>query len=630
MQEFITSSSKIFPAIFVVLEFFLASYFIGEICFPSFQFRRSLVKFIVFTILGIDILSFLAIILGAKFDKFFPFFLLILLSFVFLTQNLRFRDFNKILRNKSLNFFNYTFDFSYLFLFIIILLLLGRSLCPPTSWDELVYQLSVPQRWILTNSNVVFPDNPYSAFPSLSGVIFRVLISNSSFIAPRLFVLFLFLLTYLSLSMILSPLCGKKLKIILLIAFSLSFPTLMISSSAYSDIFIVANFAAAILILQDIKWITRNKMFFSAIFLIGILAGAALSVKLTGFIIIIGIIILLFRIEWSFSRNFLNILLFIIVSSIFSSIFYLRPYVYTGNPFYPYFGWIFSSDSALIEMSRYHHAIAVEKYGINNLSGLFFSPFFISLGIGNFDGTIGLQFFVLIFFAFLSFWLLLQRKISSFYFKFLIIFLIFHCFWFFSSQQARFYVPAIFALCISSSYFISRLYERRKIIYFFIIVLSLISVPRIFVKDIFISWKTVLGRIRKIDYIYSATGPGYLKVCDIIASNKDFEGKKFLLLFENRGLYLKCSYEIATPFFQEKYFTPPENFDEKKVLSMLKKEKISYIIVGLTNYDPDRLQCYLERANKIAEIVGQLIGKKYLTKIWEEEGYAIFKINDNF
>ena len=530
-----------------------------------------------------------------------------------------------ILKKKGLKVFSYIFDFSYLFLLMLTLFLLGRALCPPTSWDELVYQITVPCKWIAAGSNEIFIDNPYSAFPSLSGMVFRLLISNSSFLAPRIFVLFLFLLIYLSLSMMLSPLCGKSLKIILLIAFSLSFPTLMISSSAYSDIFIVANFAAAALVIQEIRWIERKKMFFAALFLIGILAGAASAVKLTGFILIVGIVILLFRKELSFSQNFINILFFIIISLFFSSIFYLRPYIYTGNPFYPYFAWIFNSNSALIEMSRYHHAIAVEKYGENTFSSFFLSPFFMSLGIGNYDGSIGLQFFIIIFFSFLSFWILLRENSSSLSLKFFLVFLIFHFFWFISSQQARFYVPAIFALCISSSYFISRLYTR-KTIYFFIIVLSLISIPKRFVKDIVISWKTVLGKVRRIDYVYSATGPGYIKLCDVIASKIDIKGKKVLLLFENRGLYLNCDYEIGTPFFQGKYFTPPENFDEKKVLSILKEEKINYIIIGLSNYDPDRLPYYLGRGRKIAECIGKLIDDRFLTKIWEEENYAIFRV----
>ncbi|HOK04966.1 MAG TPA: hypothetical protein PLN24_06920, partial [Victivallales bacterium] len=259
MQEFIELNCKIFPAIFAVLLFCLASYLTGEILFPAFRFRRSLTKFIVFTIFGVDILSFFSLVLGVKFDKIFPFFVFILLFFVIFSRmriyRVDFVNILNILKKKGLKVFSYIFDFSYLFLLMLTLILLGRALCPPTSWDELVYQITVPCKWIAAGSNEIFIDNPYSAFPSLSGMVFRLLISNSSFLAPRIFVLFLFLLIYLSLSMMLSPLCGKSLKIILLIAFSLSFPTLMISSSAYSDIFIVANFAAAALVIQEIRWI---------------------------------------------------------------------------------------------------------------------------------------------------------------------------------------------------------------------------------------------------------------------------------------------------------------------------------------------------------------------------------------
>lgn len=518
-------------------------------------------------------------------------------------------------------------SFSFLPLLIASIFILGRVLCPPSSWDELAYQLAVPMRWIYGGGSEVFFDNPYSAFPSFSGMIFRVFISNGGLLAPRLAVFVLFLISAIALIKILSPLSDKYGVFSITSSFVFSFPVLMISSSAYSEIFILANFAGLLLFIQEGGWISQKNSRLQFGIILGILAGAAASVKLTGLIFLPLVFVLILFLRKPFIKNTFEVAVFFTTAFLFLLIFYIRPYAYTGNPFYPYFGWLFSGENSIIEMSRYHHAIATDKYGIGGLRTFFSTPFLLSAGIGQFDGSIGLQYFIIFIFAVFSFiHLSREKRFLSFRFKAFILFLAIYAFWFFSSQQARFFVPAIFVLCIASTYFLSLL-RGRKIVFVSLVILSVISISTKFAKDCLISWQTALGFIRRTDYLYTATGPGYLKLCDMI-SLQNTSINNYLLLFENRGLYLKCKYQIATPFFQEKFFTPPEEFDMESIWEVLRREKITDLIVGISSYDPDRLPQYLNRSAKIAELIGLLIDKGYISKIWEDEGFAIFKIKE--
>ncbi len=626
MFEYLDDNLKMGVAIFANVIFFATSFLLGRICVSGFKFRRRATGVLLSLILGMDVLCLLGLLIGNKLDSKLFFLFILLFIFVIFTGKLRVKDNDASLKNRISTgdiFAKFRFDYSLLPLVIVCLLVLGRTLSPPTSWDELTYQLAVPVRWLEGRGNEIFADNPYSAFPSLSGIAFRILISTGGFIASRISVLFLFVFSALSLHSLISPLSTRFAKFALMTAFCTSFPVLMISSSAYSEIFILANFAVAMLLFQEKEYFVNKNGYIQLAVLCGILSGATGSVKLTGLFMLPVLLIFLFsnkRPQW---RNIVMPIFFLFSALIFGIFFYMRPFILSGNLFHPYFAWLFSSDPAIVEMSRYHHAIGSVKYGIGGLSGFIFSPFFLVFGIGPFDGLIGFQYLPIIVLGLVVFWILLKRaEFFSFRFQCFLVGFFLYVFWFFTSNQSRFIVPAIFAITVASASMISSV-KNKKNLAIVIIALSLISIPTKFLKDCFISWKVVLGTMRRIDYIYSATGPGYLKACDMIGREK-VKDKKVMLLFEHRGLYIPSKYLIATPFFQSQYFTPPERMERDDIVKILEDEKITHILIGLSSQDPDRLADYLDRSAKIAKILGELEDNGTIKKIWEDEGFALF------
>jgi len=561
-----------------------------------------------------NILCLLGLLLGRDFDSKLPVLACLLLFFAIFAIGFY-----------SFKVWRLRLDCGMIPIFAICLLVFGRTICPPTSWDELTYQLAIPMRWLSGRGDEIFADNPYSAFPSLSGIAFRILMSNGGLLAPRVCVLVLFVISALSLNRIISVSCGKFAKIALMTAFCASFPILMISASAYSDIFILSNFAVAVLVAQEKEWIADKGEFISLGIVCGILAGAAASVKLTGLIIIPAVLLLLLSNRAPLWRNIVTPLFFLVAVFIFAGAFYARSLLITGNPFYPYFSWLFSSDPAILEMSRYHHAIGSEKYGILGIREFFLTPLLISLGIGPFDGLLGYQYAIIVISSIIVGWhLCRERTFFKFRFQVLIVAVLCYLFWFISSRQVRFVAPAIFATTIVAVALIKRI-KIQKSLLIVMLALTIVSIPRRFISDCLISWKTAVGIIDKEHYTYASTGPGYLKACKVIHGEK-VVNKRVMLLFENRGLYIPADYLIATPFFQSEIFTPPENVEMQDVINLMREQKISHVLVGLSLHDPDRLPKYLDRSEKIAKLIGSMYEKGLLIRIWDEEGFAIFRV----
>ncbi|HPN85373.1 MAG TPA: hypothetical protein PK821_08570, partial [Victivallales bacterium] len=73
-------------------------------------------------------------------------------------------------------------------------------------------------------------------------------------------------------------------------------------------------------------------------------------------------------------------------------------------------------------------------------------------------------------------------------------------------------------------------------------------------------------------------------------------------------------------------FTPPENVEMQDVINLMREQKISHVLVGLSLHDPDRLPKYLDRSEKIAKLIGSMYEKGLLIRIWDEEGFAIFRV----
>lgn len=103
------------------------------------------------------------------------------------------------------------------------------------------------------------------------------------------------------------------------------------SSSAFTDLFLVFTFLLSIVLLAK-KSATKN------LILSGILFGAALSTKLWILIYFPILLIYLAIINWNIKKsNIVKLLLVFIISALsISGIWYIRDFIITGNPIYPF------------------------------------------------------------------------------------------------------------------------------------------------------------------------------------------------------------------------------------------------------------------------------------------------------
>ncbi len=610
------SNISVAYALWANLLFCAASFVLGKIVLSGIEFKRPLTALLIKFLLGLDLICLAGLLFGNKIDSNFLILFILLLA---LSWPLRRKNPPKW-NSRSLC------NLSLLPLLIIAILIMGRALCPPTGWDELVYQLAVPLRWLEGRGTEIFPDNPYSAFPSLSGMAFRILIANGGLLSPRIFVFLLWAAACLAVYSVISPGSSKIAKIAIMTAFSASFPVLMAGSSAYSEFFIVANFAGALVLAFEKKSFDRKNGIICLALICGILAGAAASVKMTGLVVVPSVCLLLLYPAIPKWRNWAKFFVFFAAAGFFSAVFYLRPYLLTGNPFYPYFAPLFTGEKSLIEMSSYHHAAGSLKYGLGGISEFLLSPVLLCFFSDSFDGYLGFQFFPILVIAVVLFMKNFKNKdFFSFRFQCLFVSSLLYCFWYISSRQSRFLIPCAMALAAAVAPYLSRIKYSRSIS-ILIISLTIFSIPPKFAKDCLISWNCVLGNVRKIDYLYSSTGPGYIKACDILR-NETIKDKKIMMIFENRGLYVPPDHIIATPFFQGLYFTPPDEIGRKDIADVIIRERITHLLVGLSPSDPDRIPEYLDRSAKFANALGELADEGFLSKIWEDEGYAVFRIN---
>jgi hypothetical protein len=624
MLDFINFNTSICCALYAILIYLVTGYVIGSL-FVLKNIRRPGLA-IIKLIIGMDIITVSGYLLG-YYGLLNSKILIIMLSSISLTGIiiLIFKHKSE-LKIKKITLKKYSPLFIALSLFP---LMLGRALCLPAGWDELTYQLALPARWIQAGYIAVFQDNPFSAFPSAASVNFYILMMTGGILVPRLFVLFLWIISAISLYILIKPGFSKWFSSIITFSFASTFSVIMAATSAYTELFILVQVAGIILLFRNLS---SAKSICYVLGFAGFLAGIAASVKLTGLIVGVAffIYILIIKYKNNLYIKISDILAYLLTFASTAIIFYARPYSLTGNPLYPYFSCVFGNELSSMEMSRYHHLIGSIKYGIHGLSAFFTVPFLLAISPGTFDGGFGWQFVVIFSLSIFSAIIAIRTERNNLI-AYVSIAFIFYSFWFFTSQQSRFLLPAIFILFILSKYALCKIPNAAgKYLVLSVLVLSIISIPVNIMKDCLLSWQSVLGSIKTADYLYSATGGGYLKAIHM-ANAKLPQDAKLMLVFENRGFYIDKNYVIGTPFFQAEFFTPPEQITEpSQIMAILKQNKITHVLIGLSESDPDRLSEYLDRTASFAKMLGSLIETMRLKKIWEDEGFGVYEVEYSF
>jgi hypothetical protein len=513
---------------------------------------------------------------------------------------------------------------------------LGPALCYPTGWDELVYHHVLPRRWLVDGRPAFYPDLAYSGFPSLGEILFWLVAPIESVIAPRLLTWVCWLLGLILLYRLLRRRVAAASAAILTLAFGLSETALMISANCYVESILMMNVTALMFAVghalrgvpQSIGGRTIPIWCHAAI--LGVLAGGSAAIKLTGLPLLALPCLWYLGQAWhdrSRRRSIAQSLaLYLLIALAIALPFYLRPWLLTGNPFYPYYSEWFTLDPARLETSRYHHALGA-AFGIHNRSAILLAPVLLAFDSQLYDGTFGWQLPIIIALAALALLSPAHRRIRPFVLWPSSVFLWLFTFWCLTAQQARFAIPAMLALLLLAAFGLRRMHGRdRKLALAALLAAALISAPWRTTGHYFGSWLAVLGVITRSDYVNESTDRQYLPLVQALHDHIPADAK-LMLLFEHRGFYLPRAHQIGTPFFQESGFTLPERFtDPASVMDLLTRERITHVVMTRELAGPDKAPVSFDRFNHFDSVIEQCVATGRLHVVWASDRYFLLQV----
>lgn len=496
---------------------------------------------------------------------------------------------------------------------LLFFFLSASALLPPGGWDEQVYQIELLSRYLQNSSKAVLPDNSYSAWPGFLQFFLLPSYICGGLNIPRLFnSLFSVLLAGMLFSSL--RMYGKKTAFVLTCAVVLSPVFLILGRSFYAENTVVLFLAAGCLSLYRFR-----KKAVSAYLLAGIFAGMALSVKLTAAGGAAALLYLAFADRGR--RKYLP--LFLIGAVLAALPFYLRVWLCTGNPVYPFASSIFGTSGAV---ENYHHALGSARYGMGLLYGTVFGWISTAFAGKIYDGVInGYQQLVMSGILLAGFYF--NRKIfcKPHIRHLLTALMIMYLFWGFTSQQSRFLFPCVFLLAVLCAFVLREQTEKMRKVFWLLLLCAVSATPELYphIRHNFLSWR-ILPYARKEPLRFAGffqRDEDYIRLLEAVG--KTPPDSRVLLLFEKRGLYVPRRHEIGDPGFQEKYFkTIPKNTD-----AFLKEIKdFDYLLLGSEEKNVDLQESGIEIRQKLHALTASALAEGRLEIVLSGKSCYLLKV----
>ena len=456
----------------------------------------------------------------------------------------------------------------------------------PASWDECVYQLAVPRRWLADGRVLLYRDLPYSGFPMLPQFLYVPMMKFGGLAAVK-FLLYGGAACFFA-SLTLLACGGIRRNLTAACVFAGSFLiaplTVHVLISGYVEP-LMGSLLAAGLLLADAALKAPEKRINSPGFAAacGILAGAMAAIKLTGGFS--GAALLLYVLLRKRSGRVRFTLVFALAGALFALLFYQRPWIATGNPCYPYLAGIFCTPEAMT--STYHHLLGTAKFsGFSVVTIILLLPGLTFPALSRmFDGVYGLQTLLWAFLVLAALWRRPKRICAA---LLPLAFLVGS--WMMTSPQARFLIPALafLALIMRDTFPIIR-GRAGRIVLWAAVAFSLFSFPPAVVSSYGANLRaTASGGDGRRDVLYGRTGDSMLPAVDILR-DRLADGGKCLLVLEERTLYFPRGCEIGTPFFQDKYFPGGTIPDADGLLKLLDDGGFTCLYIRPPDRNPDYL-----------------------------------------
>jgi len=265
--------------------------------------------------------------------------------------------------------------FSLLFFLIITFYI---TLAPTTAWDGLAYHYPLPYLWLKSHSFYNIPTIIYSNFPSSAELIFLLGFAANSDIAANHLTWFAGFLCILYLFYFGNRYFTPETALAAGIIFY-SYPIIYVEElqGGYIDLFQVFYIFAALDLLYE--WISTRTRF--SILLAAAFMGFTLCIKHSGYFTFIFflsyLIVILIKSKLNRAHSIIDLILFIIIPLLFPLGWYIKSYIYTGNPIYPFLYHAFGGTCSTAPDIMYW---ANPKVTMGFFQTIFY-PFFASLKV---------------------------------------------------------------------------------------------------------------------------------------------------------------------------------------------------------------------------------------------------------
>ena len=503
---------------------------------------------------------------------------------------------------------------------------LGPALAYPSGWDELTYHIELPRRWFNTGAFTVQFDLPYSALPSLLEAVFTLTYPVEALITPRLLVWIVWLHGMFVFLDACSQVASRHTANCLTFALAASPIALLVSANCYVESLIWANMACLLRIMltrSSSEYIGRGQAV-----LLGLFIGGAIAIKMTSVgLMCLPILLAICRIH-NAKFNTTGALTAMLTASGFAAPFYLRTWLWTGNPVMPFYAQWFTTDSSVIECSRYHHDLAVGNFGMHSLPGFIIGPGALAFASELYDGSLGWQWLVILCCFTVAFARSLKpdwshRSLVRFC---LSVALLLYALWFFTAQQARFVLPLVMIVTLAAGCGIESYQASAQRWWRVALVsLALVSLPWNNFGYYLDSWLCVLKVRTPLDYIRDGVSDSYAELAIYMHEHMPADAK-MVSLFEHRLAYLPPGVEIATPYFQTQHFRSPASQSAQSLMAELRDKQIQYVILTTSPLGPDVSPARIEAQQIWFRCVDQCIDSGQLKIVWKSEFHGLAQV----
>ena len=610
-----------------IIYFFLiaiSAYLFGNFVFKFFKLEVTFLEEIIFSVtFGFALYSYFTFLLGILGDLYAWIFWIVILSSILLGYKKIFLCFKNLYANfknvkLKLNF--ETFLIALILIFVLLSFL--SALVPPFLWDELDYNLAIPKIYARHHEIIPLFSIWRSEFPFNINMLFVIGLLLKNGILAKLFSWSYSILLALAIYTFGKRFYNKKTALIGASIY-LSLP-MIVNHIGSSYIDIPVAFLVFMSVYCLIIWINYNKN--SWLWMSAVMTGLSIASKHTAlfFAVTTTLLAIFFLFKKEKYSAIKKIIAYGLIVLLFALPWYVRSYIDSGNPIWPYANDIFKGhywDDRLT--NEFIHGYKV-GYG-NSIIDFIKLPWNLTMDSSAFVMLLGWN---AIFLAFVPL-LLFYKKIKNVTFYLLVHSILSTVIWFRGLRAMR-YLAIYPALSLISADVVNDLLNKkivRKIIIFLLLITYAFSI---------VLWLGIFGS--KMSYVFGLESEegfysklndrnGYL-VFDYI--NKNLPKESIIFLFrESRGYLSDKDYIVGLPNNQKVIDYSKIN-NEEDFYRQLKQNKITHVLVntGVEAFKPGRV--VKNQPTHFTEgqqnIMDNLL-KKYGRLIFENNGVYLYELN---